>query len=293
VRNTVQPFGSSYTHGARIAVGDVTGDGIPDVVAVTNGKTQALARIIDGATGSVLSTELFPVGTYTGAVSVAVGDVTGDGVDDIAIGTNQGGARARVYRGGDFVKLADLHVGGTDGFMGHTQVALADMTGDGKAELVVSSLSATGSRVVGFQGSTLDVGSTPEKAFKCFTLGGGYLNGLFLALGDVNGDGAADLLLGTGAMAKPMVNVFSGETLIANNTRTKIASFTPEGSRSTPGVRVAVRDLDGDGKLDIITSSGELVTAFKGGATLPATGLPQTLFSFDPDPTKKGSVWVG
>ena len=61
---------------------------------------------------------LFPDGTYTGEVSVAVGDVTGDGVDDIAIGTNQGGARARVYRGGDFVKLADLHVGGTVGFHG-------------------------------------------------------------------------------------------------------------------------------------------------------------------------------
>ena len=92
VRYTVQPFGSSYKQGTRIAVGDVTGDGVPDVVAVTNGKTQARARIIDGATGSVLSTELFPGGAYTGAVSVAVGDVTGDGTDDIAIGTNQDGA---------------------------------------------------------------------------------------------------------------------------------------------------------------------------------------------------------
>jgi hypothetical protein len=71
----------------------------------------------------------------------------------------------------------------------------------------------------------------------------------------------------------------------------KIADFSPAGGTSS-GTRVAVRDVDGDGELDIITSSGEIVTAFQGGA-MPASGLPPLLFAFDPDPAVNGGVWVG
>jgi len=298
---SIQPFGSSYTGGVHVAVGDVTGDSVPDLVAVTNGGTRAQARIIDGVTGSVLPNELFPRGKYSGQVSVAVGDVTGDGIDDIAIGTDQGGSRVRVYRGGDFVNLADFHSGNATNFKGHTQVALADMTGDGQADLAVSGLYTTGTRVWGYRGDSLELGAKPENTFQKFTLGGGYINGLFLALGDVDGDRVADLIIGTGAAVKPKVSVFSGQMLLASRSCTKIASFTPEGSSSKQGVQVAVRDVNGDGQLDILTSSGELVSAFQGGSvssvstfTVTASpALPPLVFSFDPNPVGKHSVWVG
>jgi VCBS repeat protein len=115
---------------------------------------------------------------------------------------------------------------------------------------------------------------------------------LFLALGDVNADGKADLVLGSGTTATSNVDVFSGQALIAN-TRTKIAKFTPASSNASTGVRVAVRDVNGDGKADILTSSGEMVTALEGGNGLPANGMPPQLFSFDPDPGLTGGVWIG
>jgi len=293
VRFTARPFGTSYTGGVRVAVGDVTGDRVPDIVAATNGNTLGQVRIIDGGTGEVLPTPLFPGTTYTGAVSVAVGDVTNDGVADIAVGTSERGARTRVYRGGDFVKLTDFHVGNTKYFKGRTQVALGDMTGDGVADLVVTGLYTTGSRFWGYRGETVATGVKAAKSFQPFTLGGQYVNGLFLAVGDVNSDGTADLVLGSCGGNPLGVTVYSGQPLVANNYRVKIASFAPDGGSTIPGVRVATRDIDGDGRLDIVTASGALVSGFRGDASLPSAGLPPLLLSFDPDPLADESVWVG
>ena len=290
---SVQPFGPVYSMGVRVAVGDVTGDGIPDVVAVTNGGIRAKARIIDGATGTVLSNNLLGATLYKGKVSVAVGDVNGDGIADIALGMNNGGSRVRVFRGGDFTKLTGFLAGPATNFLGRTTVALGDMTGDGKADLVVTSSYSGRSRVVGYNGVSLAPGVTPETMFTKFTLGWKYVSGLFLALGDVNADDRADLVIGSAGTRSPNVTVFSGQSLVESNTWTKIATFTPASSSSKTGVRVGVRDIDGDGKLDILTSSGEMVSAFQGGSGLPATGLPPLMFAFDPAPGINGGVWVG
>ena len=293
VRFTAQPFGPSNTGGARVAVGDVTGDGVADIVAVTLGGTTAQAKVIDGATETVLPGSIIGITTYTGPVSVAVGDLTGDGVAEITIGTNENGARARVFRGGDYTLLSGFHAGVITNFVGRTNVAMADMNGDGKAELVVTSLYTNGSRVVGYRGSSLAQGSKPTRVFNAFMLGGSYVNGLFLALGDVNADGSADLVLGSGVGSVANVAVFSGQMLVTSNTRAKIANFTPANSTSATGVKVATRDVDGDGKADILISSGELVTALKGGSGLPSSGQPPELFEFDPNPAVNGAVWVG
>ena len=52
VRFAVQPFGPTYTAGVRVATGDVTGDGVPDVAAGTEAGA-ARAVVIDGRTGAV------------------------------------------------------------------------------------------------------------------------------------------------------------------------------------------------------------------------------------------------
>jgi hypothetical protein len=292
VRFSTQPFGAEYRRGVRVAVGDVTGDDVPDVVAASNGGRIAEVRVIDGSTGAVLATPLFTANGYRGAVSVAIGDTTGDGVGDIALGTNSAGPFVRLFRGGDFASLASFRAGSPASFRGNTQVALADMTGDERADLVVTSLYSAGSRVAGYRGESLAPGSTPAKTFKSFTLGGGYVNGLFLSLGDVNADGVADLVLGSRGTAAPAVKVFSGDALVSDNVRTRIARFSPQTDRS-PNTRVAVRDVDGDGEFDIATSAGGLVTAYRGGADLPAEAAPNVLISIDPDPLARSVIWIG
>ena len=220
-------------------------------------------------THAVLSTQLLGTTSYTGKVSVAVGDVTGDGIDDIALGTNQAGPRAQVFRGGDFLKLSDVVAGPSTNFLGRTFVALADMDHDAKADLVVTGLYRGGTRFAGYNANSLAPTLAPQRIFNAFTLGGGYVNGLFLAVGDVNGDGFADLVLGR--VSSRNVTVYSGSDLVQSNTRKKLAGFAPAGGLSTSPVRVGLSDVDGDGQLDILTSAGEMVTAYKGGSGLPLT----------------------
>ena len=147
VHFAAQPFGPTYTNGLRVAVGDVTGDGVADVVVVTNGGVRAKAKVINGSTGLIVSGNLLAGSTYTGKVSVAVGDVDGDGKADIVLGTNEGSPRVRVFHGGDFAKMGGFSAGPTAGFLGRTTVGVGDLNNDGKADIVVTSLYTGRSRV--------------------------------------------------------------------------------------------------------------------------------------------------
>jgi len=281
-----QPFGPNYKNGIRVAVGDVIGNSAPDIVAATNGGVRAKVRIIDGSSHAVLQSNLLGSTLYTGKVSVAVGDVNGDGKAEIVVGLSLGAPVIRVYGWdqtlGAFTKMTSFRAGPSTGFIGGTSVGLGDMTGDGKADLVVSAVYGDGSRVRGYSGASLAPGLVPQSLFTRLMLAGPYLNGLFLAVGDVSGDGRADLVIGTVASWNPKVKVFSGQALVENNTREKIAVFTPDGSSAKTGVRVAARDVNGDGQLEILTSSGGLVSAYPLGSSVP-------LYSFN----SGGAIWVG
>jgi hypothetical protein len=280
-RFAVRPFGSTYSTGVKVATGDVTGDGVEDVVVATAGDIAAKVRVIDGATGKLRTGSVFSTSAYTGAVEVAVGDVTGDGIDDIAVVTNEGSPRARVYRGGDFTRLVDFRpVSGSGGYLGRPQVALADLNADGRDDLVVAGRYSAGMTVAGYSGATLGSGAKPARVFQQFVLTGtGFAEGAYLAAGDLSGDGHADLVFGA-RWGAARVLALSGRELVQTGARTALADFAPVGSGYANGVRVGVSDLDGDGRADLLTGSGpesgNRMTAYLAKDLTP-TGAPLAL----------------
>src|SRR5207245_3539144 len=102
--------------------------------------------------------------------------------------------------------------------------------------------------------------------------------GLYVAAGDVNGDGFADIICGADAGGGPNVSVFSGKD------GSRLLSFFPYDPAFTGGVRVAAGDTNGDGKAEIITGAGAgggpnvTVYQFAQGQAQ----LLQSYFAYDP-----------
>jgi len=145
-----------------VAVGDFTGDGIPDLVETDSyqecacGKVYVLPGNGDGTFGAAIDGNIYA--SYP--THVAVADLNADGKLDLAIGENGS------YLPYDYVIIALGNGDGTFAFheeshvgLGSLSVALSDVNGDGKLDLItVNAYSNTVSVAFGSVGS---VGVTP------------------------------------------------------------------------------------------------------------------------------------
>jgi lipoprotein-anchoring transpeptidase ErfK/SrfK len=93
-------------------------------------------------------------------------------------------------------------------------------------------------------------GSEQSTQHEFFGFDASDLNGGTVAVGDVNGDGAAEVVVGSGAGSAPQVRVYS-------MTGTLLSSFVPYDAGMTSGVNVAVGDLNNDGRSEIVTGTGK------------------------------------
>jgi hypothetical protein len=243
------PYGASFLGGVRVAVGDVNGDGQADVVTAPGPGGGPHVRVFDGAallTGQVSELRGFfaYAVTFTGGVNVAVGDVNGDGKADIITGADAGGGpHVQAFSGADGSVLRSFFAYTTT-FTGGVRVAAADVNGDGKADIITGPGAGGGPHVEVFSGAN---GAVLQSFFAYDPT---FTGGIFVAGGDVNGDGKADIVTAPGQGGWSQVRVFNG-----TNDQI-ISSFFAYGTSFQGGVRVAVRDVNNDGLADIITGAG-------------------------------------
>src|SRR5262249_39833525 len=114
--------------------------------------------------------------------------------------------------------------------------------------------------------------------------------------GDVNNDGSADLIAGGGPGGGPRVFILDGRALANAQPDVVLGNFFGGDDNSRGGVRVASRDLNADGRFDVIGGAGEdsgaQGTAYA-ARTTPPSGPPPTLLQFALAGGSNGGVFVG
>ena len=306
LRGTFDAFGPSFTGGVRVATGDVDGDGIPDIIVAPGPGGGPTVRVFSGATVTSGSPQVIRTldafePSFTGGVFVASGDFDRDGIADIVVSADQGGGpRVRILSGKDGSVIADFLGIDDPNFRGGARIAVGDVNGDGTPDLIVGAGFGGGPRVAVFDGRTLRPGATPGKLFADFFVFEQSLrNGVYVAAGDLNGDGHSDLIFGGGPGGGPRGFALSGRDLITSGgaTETQLANFFAGDTSQRGGVRVDVKDVDSDGRGDIITGAGPgappQVSVFL-GKDIPTDGQPTVLRQFNAfDPAFVGGVFVG
>jgi hypothetical protein len=237
-------YDPAFMGGVRVAVGDVNGDGVPDIITAPGPSGGPDIRVFDGVTGQLTREFLAYTPAFLGGVFVAVGDVNGDGVGDIITGADAGGGpEVRVFSGTDLTPLFSFFAY-TEAFTGGVRVAAGDVNGDGLADIITGAGPGGGPHVEVFSGKDLTV----LHSFFAYTEA--FTGGVYVAAGDINGDGHADVITGAGAGGGPHVEAFSG----ADNS--VLQSFMAYDPGFLGGVRVGVVDSVGAGFGDIITAAG-------------------------------------
>jgi len=201
----IDAFDGKKEKGAFVASGDVTGDGHDDLV-IGSALGGGTVKIYDGITGAMV-TSYKPFGnSFKGGVKVAVGDVDGDGTDDVIVGQGYKGATVRVLDGASQTQLQQFKVG-PNSYKGGVTVAAGDVDGDGKADIITGRNTGKPSQVEVFKGMTSAILGSPIVPF-----GPKYNLGVRVAAADVNFDGIADIIVGSGGKNNSLVKFYDGVT---------------------------------------------------------------------------------
>ncbi|VTS07874.1 choice-of-anchor M domain-containing protein [Tuwongella immobilis] len=188
--------------------------------------------------------------SFTGGIRVAKGDIDGDGILDIVTGAGPGGGpHVRVFSGATGAELANFFAYETS-YTGGVYVALGDFNKDGRADIITGTGVGGGPRVRIF-----DAFSGAELA-NFFAYESTFTGGVFVAAGDINADGHADIITGTGFGGGPRVRVFDGEALADDNELVAVMDFFSADPDFRGGVFVSSGDVNADGLDDVIVGTG-------------------------------------
>jgi hypothetical protein len=266
---------NNFIEGYTVAVGDLNGDGIPDLVAAGCENSGSCFAVFFGNGGGTFSDGGYfwlPVDTPTsgfGRPTLAVGDLNHDGKDDVVVnfGTalwvfiSSGNASQPIvshYDNGDSFSSCIPGYGGSEepfSGQGATSVALADLNGDGNLDAIIGS-GAFNNQFAPY--------------YPCSA--GSYSSQIGVLLGDGNGgfSGSAVYPLGTQA---DYVGVAVGN--FNHDGKLDVIAYTDTPNPSSPWFF-----LPGKGE-GVLADAVEMDQSFSGTAGLPGDFSPSDLIKSD------------
>lgn len=311
----------------RTAQADVNGDGILDLI-VASGPGGGRVIVYSLRDGSTLA-DFTPFGGIAGGLFVAAGDFNRDGKAEVVVTPDSGnglGAKVLVFDGAsivggtstptkiaDFFGLADTSGAPETATVVGGRVAVGDVNGDGVPDIAVGATSPGGPRITIWDGNGIagaagnNLAPTINPLANFFVFEESQRDGAFISLGDVNNDGLADIIAGGGPNGGPRIRIADMAPILAagnfgqldNQLGAVLSNFFAGDQNTRGGVRVTVRDIDGDRIADLVTGSGDglpsQVQTFLGKRLVSFTGGEQAPDSaFDPfGAALPGGVFVG
>lgn len=297
---TVANPGTAQAFAEAVATGDVNGDGYDDVIAGSKyanagtafGAGEAWVFFGPSLTTNVRLTDPEPQGAAAFGVSVAAGDVNGDGYDEVVAGAWDSNIPPHVKSGQAFVFAAPSLTSVVTLQSPNPQTVadfgvathVADFTGDGIGDVVVGSWLA-------------DVRESGDNAGQVFVFPGpslssviplsdttvpGFRLGQSLASANLDGDGAAEIVAGASGYAVIFDSAGGGYTA---------RRVTPPAGWISGYVPVRSGDATGDGVPDLLLGMPETGGggADAGGALLLPGPLLDRAYKIELSPQQAGA----
>ena len=98
-----QAYEATYKEGVRVAVGDINGDGIPEIITAPGHNHTALIEVWDITSAdlttppTLLESFLAYPSSYKGGSTIGIGDVNGDKLNDLVVAPSRGQANIHTY----------------------------------------------------------------------------------------------------------------------------------------------------------------------------------------------------
>lgn len=255
------PFGQSDTNPADNLASDTNYRPLVVAGSDIDARSTPTVTIVDPVSGNIVNQFLAYPPSFRGGVRTALGDVDGDGTNEVVAAPGPGFiGEVRVFEmNGTELPQYRLRPFGNE-FVAGLSVAIEDFDGDGRADLAVGQ--SRGGQVSLHRG--LPAGGWEEVAFRSFSpYGAGHVSGVTVAAGDLGTvsagivsaagvpDGRPELVVGTGRGGRQPVQIYdlsASPALLREIAVDPIFGFG--------GVAVSTGHFDADGISDIFISGG-------------------------------------
>ena len=207
----------------------------PNIINGSNFINGNFYRVFDTSGTQIVNGFFAYLDNYSGRSGLLKVDFSGTGAEQIAVAEK--GEMKISSNGRETLKFRPF-----GSWNGSFTMGFGDLNGDGSSEIITGAGRGGGPQIRIFNNS-----GQVKGAFMAYD--SLFRGGVNIAVGDLDGDGKAEIVSGAGLGGGPHVRVFDSQSRVR-------AQFMAYDKDFRGGVNVAVGDLDGDGKAEIITGPG-------------------------------------